>query len=71
MGRDRDEGVVDAECRVHGYPGLYIVDGSIMPGNPGVNPSLTIAALAEYAASRSPESPLKSSFVPAMKAICL
>lgn len=54
MGRDRDEGVVDAECRVHGYPGLWIVDGSIVPGNPGVNPSLTIAALAEYAASRIP-----------------
>ncbi len=52
MGLDRDEGVVDAECHVHGYPGLYVVDGSIVPGNPGVNPSLTIAALAEYAASR-------------------
>lgn len=54
MGRSRDEGVVDAECRVHGHPGLYVVDGSIVPANPGVNPSLTIAALAEYAASRIP-----------------
>lgn len=52
MGRTAEEGVVDAQCRVHGYPGLYVVDGSIVPGNPGVNPSLTIAALAEYAVSR-------------------
>jgi cholesterol oxidase len=37
---------------VHNYPGLYIIDGSIVPANPGVNPSLTITALAEYAMSR-------------------
>jgi cholesterol oxidase len=30
------------------------VDGSIMPANPGINPSLTITALAEYAMSRIP-----------------
>jgi cholesterol oxidase len=30
---------------------LYIIDGSVMPANPGVNPSLTITALAEYAMS--------------------
>jgi len=52
MGADAEQGVVDAECRVHGYPGLFVVDGSIVPGNPGVNPSLTIAALAEYAMAR-------------------
>ena len=52
MGADADEGVVDTACRVHGYPGLFVVDGSIIPGNPGINPSLTIAALAEYAMSR-------------------
>jgi cholesterol oxidase len=52
MGRDSSEGVVDTDCAVHGYPGLYVIDGSIVPANPGVNPSLTITALAEYAMSR-------------------
>ncbi len=54
FGADAEEGVIDADCQVHGYPGLYVVDGSIMPANPGVNPSLTITALAEYAMSRVP-----------------
>lgn len=55
MGRDADDGVVGLDCQVHEYEGLYVVDGSIMPGNPGVNPSLSIAALAEYAMSVIPE----------------
>jgi cholesterol oxidase len=54
IGRDAQEGVIDLSCQVHNYPGLYVVDGSIVPANPGVNPSLTIAALAEYAMSRVP-----------------
>jgi cholesterol oxidase len=54
FGRDAQEGVVDLDCQVHNYPGLYVVDGSIVPANPGVNPSLTITALAEYAMSRMP-----------------
>jgi cholesterol oxidase len=45
------EGVVDLNCQIHNYPGLYVIDGSIVPANPGVNPSLTITALAEYAMS--------------------
>jgi cholesterol oxidase len=52
IGRDASEGVVDENFEVHNYPGLYIIDGSIMPANPGVNPSLTITALAELAMSR-------------------
>jgi cholesterol oxidase len=55
FGRNEDEGVVDLDCQVFNYPGLYVVDGSIMPANPGVNPSLTITALAEYAMSQIPE----------------
>jgi cholesterol oxidase len=52
MGKSPKEGVVNENFEVHNYPGLYIIDGSIMPANPGVNPSLTITALAEYAMSR-------------------
>jgi cholesterol oxidase len=49
IGRSTEDGAVDDHFRIFGYPGLYVVDGSVMPGNPGVNPSLTITALAEYA----------------------
>ncbi|HEU5098727.1 MAG TPA: GMC oxidoreductase, partial [Roseiflexaceae bacterium] len=52
FGRNAEDGVIDLDCQAHNYPGLYIVDGSIVPANPGVNPSLTITALAEYAMSR-------------------
>ena len=54
FGRSADEGVIGLNCEVHNYPGLYVVDGSIMPANPGVNPSLTITALAEYAMHHIP-----------------
>ncbi|RPI92278.1 MAG: GMC family oxidoreductase, partial [Chloroflexi bacterium] len=52
IGQNAEEGVVNENFEVHNYPGMYIVDGSIMPANPGVNPSLTITALAEYAMSK-------------------
>ena len=55
MGSDQGSGVVDGNFEVFGYPGLYVVDGSIVPSNLGVNPSLTITALAEYAMSKFPE----------------
>jgi len=61
MGRDATEGVVDLTGAVHGYPGLFVIDGSIVPANPGVNPSLTITALAEYAMSQLLDDPLRSS----------
>jgi cholesterol oxidase len=57
FGRDDKEGVIDLDFQVHNYPGLYVVDGSVMPANPGVNPSLTITALAEYAMSKVPSAP--------------
>jgi cholesterol oxidase len=50
MGRDARESVVDTYGAVFGYPGLYVADGSVMPGPVGVNPSLTIAALADRSA---------------------
>ena len=57
MGRSPDDGVVDSECRVFEYPGMYVVDASVVPANPGLNPSLTVTALAEYAMSKiSPNS---------------
>ena len=52
IGATAAEGVVDEKFEVHNYPGLFIVDGSIVPANVGVNPSLTIVALAEYAMSK-------------------
>ncbi len=54
IGKNADDSVVDENFAIHNYEGLYIIDGSIMPANPGVNPSLTITALAEYAMSRIP-----------------
>jgi cholesterol oxidase len=49
IGESPATGVVDAYHRVFGYPGLHVVDGSAVPANLGVNPSLTITALAERA----------------------
>jgi cholesterol oxidase len=54
MGACADEGVIDDRHRVFGYDGLYVVDGSAISANPGVNPSLTITALAERAMSLIP-----------------
>ncbi|WP_229069199.1 FAD-dependent oxidoreductase [Actinoplanes sp. DH11] len=54
IGATPEEGVVDAYHRVFGYPGLHVVDGSAVPANLGVNPSLTITALAERAMSLWP-----------------
>jgi cholesterol oxidase len=47
MGSSRADGVVDAEAGVFGYPGLHVLDGALIPGAVGVNPSHTIAAVAE------------------------
>ncbi|MBI3169339.1 MAG: GMC family oxidoreductase [Chloroflexi bacterium] len=52
MGKNAEESVIDENFQIHNYNGLYIIDGSVMPANPGVNPSLTITALAEYAMSQ-------------------
>jgi cholesterol oxidase len=54
IARDPAEGVVDSRQRVFGYHNLLVCDGSAIPANVGVNPSLTIVALAEHAMSHVP-----------------
>src|SRR3954469_7905422 len=54
MGDSAETGVIDAEHRVYGYENLLVCDGSVIPANLGVNPSLTITAMAEYAMSQVP-----------------
>jgi cholesterol oxidase len=54
IGADPDHGVVDERNRVFGYDNLMVCDGSAIPANPGVNPSLTITALAEHAMAQVP-----------------
>jgi cholesterol oxidase len=51
IGSSRSDGVVDAQHRVFGYTNMYVCDGSVVAANLGVNPSLTITALAERAMS--------------------
>jgi cholesterol oxidase len=55
MGEDSQSGVIDKHHRVFGYKNMYVVDGSAIPANLGVNPSLTITAMAERAMSFIPE----------------
>lgn len=55
MGVTIEEGVIDKDFQVFGYPNMYILDGSAIQGNLGVNPSFTITALAEYAMGSIPE----------------
>ena len=51
IGSSAESGVIDERHEVFGYPGLYVCDGSVIPGNLAVNPSLTITAIAERFAS--------------------
>jgi cholesterol oxidase len=55
IGADESDGVVDVNQEVFNYPGLYVADGSVIPANLGVNPSLTITAMAERAMSKIPK----------------
>ncbi len=57
IGANAEQGVIDPNHEVYGYPGLYVVDGSAVSANPGVNPSLTIAAMAERAMAAIPVAP--------------
>lgn len=59
MGDSAQTGAIDSRHRLFGYEGLYVIDGAAISANPGVNPSLTIAALAERAMT----------FIPAKQAL--
>jgi cholesterol oxidase len=52
MSESSEEGVIDHAGEIHGYEGLYVIDGSIVPVNLSVNPSLTITAMSEYIMSK-------------------
>ena len=52
MGFDADTSVVDRDCRSWDIPNLWICDGSVFPTMGGVNPSLTITAIAMRTAAR-------------------
>lgn len=54
MGANASEGVIDKNNKVFGYSNMYIIDGSMISANPGVNPSLSITAIAERAMDQIP-----------------
>jgi cholesterol oxidase len=54
IGENKTKGVIDIDHKVFGYDNMYVCDGSAMSANPGVNPSLTITAMAERAMSKIP-----------------
>jgi cholesterol oxidase len=62
---DPSRGVLDARQRVYGYENLLVCDGSAIPANVGVNPSLTITALAEHAMSHIPAAGMPDTSPPA------
>ncbi len=57
IGANPEQGVIDLQNRVFGYQNMLICDGSMMPANLGVNPSLSITALTERAMSYLPLKP--------------
>ncbi len=62
IGNSISEGVIDKDQKVFGYDNMYVCDGSAISSNPGVNPSLTIAAMTERAMERIPEKINNKSF---------
>ena len=54
MAENITNGVIDKECNVFGYENMKVCDGSMISANPGVNPSLSITAISEYAMSKIP-----------------
>jgi cholesterol oxidase len=62
IGHGPEDGVIDRRQRVFGYENLLVCDGSAVPANVGVNPSLTITALAEHAMSEVPPASAPQSY---------
>jgi len=54
MGEDATSGVIDKNNHVFGYKNMMVCDGSAVSANPGVNPSLSITAITEYAMTKIP-----------------
>jgi len=59
--------VINEKHEVFNYPGLYVIDGSAISANPGVNPSLTITTLAERAMSLIPTKQTAPEINPSVK----
>lgn len=54
MGQEKSKGVIDKDNKVFGYENMYVIDGSMISANPGVNPALSITAIAERAMAQIP-----------------
>ena len=54
MGTSAQDGVIDKDNKVFNYANMMVCDGSMISANPGVNPSLSITAISEYAMSKIP-----------------
>jgi cholesterol oxidase len=55
MASDPQNGVINDKCEVFGYDNVLVCDGSAISANPGVNPSLSITAISEWAMSHIPD----------------
>ncbi len=58
MGENANEGVINKNNEVFGYTNMYVIDGAMISANPGVNPSLSITAIAEHAMDKIPDASL-------------
>ncbi len=54
MGKNKEEGVINAKNEVFEYENMYVCDGSMISANSGVNPSLSITTITERAMSKIP-----------------
>ncbi|MEO7283518.1 GMC oxidoreductase, partial [Gelidibacter sp.] len=58
MGENPTTGVIDKDNKVFGYQNMFVIDGAMISANPGVNPSLSITAIAEHAMAQIPNKQL-------------